>query len=1169
MNDRWRVVVTTTLVGVGTTCALATMAQAQVPTQAPAQAPAQPSMHVAATTEPLDTAAVFGRWVSVDVDDVSLSRAIERVAAQGHVHVQYHTEVVEAYRGPVTLHVNNVSLRSAFERILEGTRLRAVVLPGGDVGIVDAAPRARAAQAGVGVVMGLVMDSATQKGVSDAVVAVQQTKLSTRTDASGRFLLRDVPVGKQVLSVKSFGYRAQVRAVTVADSGRVVANITLAPLATMLSGVVTTVTGKQQKLEVGNDITTINVDSVMRTAPITSVTDLLETRVPGLVVQRTSGLPGAPSRIRLRGIGGGLLPDGQGASNDPIVVVDGIRIYASQSSPVDQNLAPAPGQSYALSHGQANYNSSYPPPSALDQIDPNSIETIEVLKGPSAAAMYGSDAANGVIVITTKRGEVGHTHYALNVDHGIQFMPGVYAAPGYYPFAHLLAGNFGPTTGTPCTIEQVGCLPPFLDSLVRFQALDDPRLSTIGRGRNENMSLTVSGGSNALTYSLTGSGTSTLGLTQMPPLYQEIYRDLYGATAPQWMRRPDTYGTWGLQANFVAVPSPNLRATLVTSYTNGAQQQTSGNLTLSTLASTYFDTTAIAPVTIGQYAQQVRSQTTVSNTALSLNWTAWRMLPITGTAGISTSDRQDRTERPYGIIAPSATGAPLNSDSLGYYSMGRGTNVTTSGTLVGTLFPSGRISIPIGLDVNQTSAAIFQATADSLAAGVSVPTVFSAAGQQDTRQTTAGWFIQPQININSRFFVNPGFRFDGGSNSGTRNTFSLFPKMNFSWVAVDRESEAPLWGFLSLLRPRLAVGIAGVQPAPNWNLRVASLSALNSPSNTTNLCPTCAYLQITSLGNTKLHPERSREIEGGGDVQLWGSRVSFSATYSHKLRIDAIEALPVAPSVFGGYLSFYTNIGKVLNTSTELSLSALVVDLPDLGWSVTASMTRQSNKLLTLNDTVPYIDMGNGTRLVPGYPLDGRWSRPILGYTSPGPSGRLAAKNIAVGDSAVYVGRQMPNFDFPISTTITTLGGRLSFNATFEYQDGLTQDALGSQAWLTNLYLNPTSSLATQAAALAASCYVANSVVQTGACTDYGMIQTVNTLRFTSASIGYTVPKSVSLRFGVPSMTVALQGSNLGLWTNYRGKDPNVNGVTVGEATQDTGQLPQPRTVSLSVRLGN
>jgi hypothetical protein len=327
---------------------------------------------------------------------------------------------------------------------------------------------------------------------------------------------------------------------------------------------------------------------------------------------------------------------------------------------------------------------------------------------------------------------------------------------------------------------------------------------------------------------------------------------------------------------------------------------------------------------------------------------------------------------------------------------------------------------------------------------------------------------------------------------------------------------------------------------------------------------------MASLGNVQLHPERSREVEGGLDVQLWGSRVTLTATGSHKLRIDAIEALAVAPSVYGGFLKSYMNIGRVLNTSTELSINALILDTRTLSWSLTASLTKENNKLLTLNDTQPYIDLGNGTRLTPGYPMDSRWSRPILGYTLPGPNGRLNTASVTVADSAIYMGSEAPNFVSPFSTTLTFFG-RLSLNATFQYEDGLTQDAVGNRALIANLSLNPQASLGQQAAALAASCFnpAISSSVQTGICTDYGLIQTVNTFRFTSLSINYIVPKTWSERFRIPSMTIALQGSNLGLWTNYHGKDPDVNAITVGDATVDTGQLPTPRSWRLQIMLGN
>src|SRR5690606_34082679 len=132
----------------------------------------------------------------------------------------------------------------------------------------------------------------------------------------------------------------------------------------------------QRRVEVGNDITTIDVPSVIANNPVSTVTDLLVTRVPGMVVGHASGEPGAKNELRIRGT------NSIRASNQPIIIVDGVQVIGDRDGvdPTDFETSP------------------------INQLDVNAIQTIEVLKGPSAVALYGSDAANGVIVITTKRG---------------------------------------------------------------------------------------------------------------------------------------------------------------------------------------------------------------------------------------------------------------------------------------------------------------------------------------------------------------------------------------------------------------------------------------------------------------------------------------------------------------------------------------------------------------------------------------------------------------------------------------------------------------------------------------------------------------------------------------------------------------------------------------------
>jgi TonB-dependent SusC/RagA subfamily outer membrane receptor len=318
--------------------------------------------------------------------------AVQEVARQAHMRVMYDFTNVSLSRR-VSLHLANVPVMAAVATILKGTNIIAQVGADGETIMLRLASHVGRdmARAAGGIIVGRITDSANGQGLGGASVRVEGVaKLSAVTSDSGNFTLRDVPPGDQVLQVRLFGYRPAQRTVTVVDNEQTTVRIVMVPVPTVLSGVVTTATGLQRKVEVGNDISTINVDSVLRVAPVTSVTDLLETRVPGLTVLHSSGTPGDPSRLRLRGAGSIT------GNNDPILIVDGVRMYASQSDPRNNNLAPS------VSGGSSG--AGYAAPSPLDQIDPNSIETIEIFKGPSATAIYGSDAANGVIVITTKRG---------------------------------------------------------------------------------------------------------------------------------------------------------------------------------------------------------------------------------------------------------------------------------------------------------------------------------------------------------------------------------------------------------------------------------------------------------------------------------------------------------------------------------------------------------------------------------------------------------------------------------------------------------------------------------------------------------------------------------------------------------------------------------------------
>lgn len=1099
--------------------------------------------------------------VTLILQDSSIKYAITELARQAGL--QPVMDENPELKKRITVKLNDVNVLEAFQTVLRGTGLQARITSNGTIVMIrtesDSLSTTDDEERKPGVtVTGRVIDSATGNPLPGASIRISATSFSTISSERGTFSIPDVQVGTHSVVIRLVGYRSITRSVVLREGERSNIVVALSPTATMLAGVVTSVTGMQRKIEVGNDITVIDVDSVLRVAPVNNVTDILEGRVPGLTVMRSSGIPGAPSRIRLRGVGGGLLTNLPGApTNDPIVVVDGIRIHSSQSGVTDQNLAMA---------RNSDYSSDYPRPSPIDQIDPNSIEMIEVLKGPSAAALYGSDAANGVIVITTKRGQAGSTKWTATLTGSVERMAGYYANPGYYPFCSQVLGGSSYNTSYSRLCDGARINSTFLDSIVRFQALNETRLTPFGTGHGQALSATVSGGANSVNYSITVSGGEDMGMLKAPEFYQDLFKQVYDSSMSKSMKRPNSLRNRSITAGLQIHPRPDLAIKLSSGLANTNNRQSSAQMQLPVLGGSYLDTTSISPGALIAYATQVRSGTLTMNSSASANWNRWQKLPITTTLGLSRSTNDNSRLFPRGFISEKGL---AGIDSLGFYSSGSAANSTMSGRINGVLMQGQRLSIAVGTDITDRTTRQVQIRADSLTRGVTVPTRFDYATQYSYSASTGGWFIEPRLNLNSRFFVNPGFRLDGNSLSGARSgvgggLWSLFPKLNLSWIALDQEGQSPYLGFLSMVRPRVSVGIAGVQPAPGWQLRLMQ----PTKGGTFDHPFEDGGLEVSTIGNTQLRPERTREIEAGFDADLWDGRVRMSVTGFVKVRSDAIQSLPIAASVYGGTLDQYSNIGEIRNTGTEFSFQSLVIDTRHLSWSINASFQKTNNKLISLNNGESFIDLRNGNRLVPGYPVSGRWVKPIIGYSIPSAGGRLAMEDVIIGDSAVYVGQQFPDFELPFNTSFSLIQGQISLSAFFHYKNGLTQFNSGNAQLLNNIYLNPQASMAEQAAALAASCR-ASVGISSQLCTDYGLIQNVNSIRFSSISISYNVPRGWVQRIGVPSMSVSMRGSNLGLWTNYRGKDPDVNGTMVGDATEDSGQIPQPRKLSLQVRIGN
>lgn len=371
-----------------------------------------------------------------------------------------------------------------------------------------------------GTALGQVTDSATGAPLSGAQIVVVGTTRSTTTDDQGRYRLPGLPAGPTELRALRIGFAASSRTVTIPEGGEVTADFTLAATVVQLDELVTTITGDQRRRELANAISTIDVDSVVARAPVTNLSEVLNARATGVTVLESSGGVGNGSRIRIRG------SNSLSLGNSPVVYVDGARVNS------------APQSSILFTGGQE--------PSRLDDINPADIESIEIVKGPSAATLYGTDAANGVIRVTTKRGEAGATRWNAFASLGTITDP----YEDEYPL------NFGGLDG-PNPLTAASCF-AFMASqglceqraLLSYQPLNDPIVGPIASGGAQQYGLSVSGGRDLFNYHVSADWEKEVGPVRLSDSVRTALSQ--AGTLLPWQTRPNQLRRANVRANFGA-----------------------------------------------------------------------------------------------------------------------------------------------------------------------------------------------------------------------------------------------------------------------------------------------------------------------------------------------------------------------------------------------------------------------------------------------------------------------------------------------------------------------------------------------------------------------------------------------------------------------------------------
>ena len=332
-----------------------------------------PRFFVATATTPvrIDVARTpaLRRRISVDLENVRLAEALETIAAKGDLHIMYSQSVLPLDRR-VRLKAEDITIAAALTEVLLDVNADVLFARSGQAAVVKRiAPRSRAAVIPVGSVTGRVTDARSGAGIAGAQVIVEQTRISATTDDGGRYRLANVPAGTHRLTARRIGYAPKSASVTVTDDGEATADIALELSTSMLGEVV--VTGSIVPTEVKalpTPVTVVNAKAI-EAQHINGFEEIIRLAVPGAVVwdQPSSSFPFLDMSVR------GASGIGSVAAKAPKIYIDGVEVTV-------RHLAP---------------------------VDPQSIDHIEMIRGPQAAAIYGSDAMGGVIQIFTKRGTAG------------------------------------------------------------------------------------------------------------------------------------------------------------------------------------------------------------------------------------------------------------------------------------------------------------------------------------------------------------------------------------------------------------------------------------------------------------------------------------------------------------------------------------------------------------------------------------------------------------------------------------------------------------------------------------------------------------------------------------------------------------------------------------------
>ena len=773
-------------------------------------------------------------------------------------------------------------------------------------------------------ITGKVTQSGTNAPIPEAQVSIQGHPIGVRTNERGEYRLR-IPAGDAVLLVRAIGFARQSRAIPAATS---TADFALDKDVLQLEQVV--VTGQATTLEkrAATTATAVVTAEEVTRAPAPSIESALQGKILGATINMNTGQPGGGGQIQIRGVTSII------GNGDPLFVVDGVIMSNAGNSIGINSVTRAGGTIGGTQDAVVN---------RLADLNPAEIETIEVLKSAAASAIYGARATNGVVVIRTKRGQIGRIRTNFTGKVGSQT-----------PLRLVGSRKFTDVEQAVANAEAVGVTEAFVRDL---WANGDPgyhdfqdELYSNDKPSYEGV-LSVSGGADRTRYYASGTHKQEEGvgintnsrlqslLLNLDQQFGERLRAHVGANVVRHLNRR------GLSNNDNSGTSPMYIFGYTPSYFNlNRRDDATGRY----VDNPFNGTSSSNPFETFTY---LKTDEDVYRQLANMNLTYTALTTGSNTLNFSYTVGMDRYQQDGQVFSPGFLQFEPNDGLVGeaVQSNVNTRNLNSSLNAIWTFTPGwtgfSGATTAVGFDAAEQGQNIYRLRGRGLTPGVGLPTV---GGQQSAEQTKtlfrdqAIYFNTDLRFLNERLTISGGVRGDRSSANGDREKWYAYPRASASYFF-----ENPVPG-VDNFKIRGAYGRTGNRP--RYGDRDITLAAGANIEGRTTL------VAAQVVGNPNITPETLNETEYGFDAAFLRQRLSVEATYYDRKITDQLLQPIVANT--SGLSNLVVNAGELTNKGYEAAISAIPVQLRDFTWNTRVAYQSNKQEIKNLPTYVPPFAVG-------------------------------------------------------------------------------------------------------------------------------------------------------------------------------------------------------------------